>query len=79
MALRSKKQKRVASSSAVELEQEYDRSKFVSFAAQKKYVESSMKRGVIQKRGLYVTMDSVAKQVEKKKWEELVKHLEVAL
>ena len=60
MASKSKKQ-RGASSSAAKPEQEYDRSKFVSFAAQKKYVESSMKRGVIQERGLYVTMDSVAK------------------
>ena len=74
-----RKRQKGASSSTAEPEQEYDRTKFVSFIAQKKYVESSVKRGVIQKRGLYVTMDSVAKQVEKKKWEELVKHPEAAV
>ena len=66
MTLRSKKQ-RGASSSAAKPEQEYDRSKFVSFAAQKKYIEFFVKREVVQERGLYVTMDSVAKQVEKRK------------
>ena len=38
-----------------------------------------MKRRVIQDRGLYVTMNSVSKKVKKRKWEELVKHLEVAV
>ena len=32
--------------------------------------------GVIQERGLYVTMKSVSKQVKKQKWEKLVKHPE---
>ena len=73
-----KKTKGVSSSTA-EPPSEYDKEKFVSFAAQKKYVKSFMKRGVIQKRGLYVTMDSVAKQVEKRKWEELIKHPEAVV
>ena len=63
MAPRNKRKKEVAPSSVAELEQEYDMSKFVSFAAQKKYV----------------TMDSVANQVENRKWEELVKHPEATI
>ena len=51
----------------------------MSFGAQKKYVENSVKRGIIQKRGLYVTMDNVSKQVKNRKWEELVKHPEAAV
>ena len=51
----------------------------MSFGAQKKYVENSVKRGMIQERGLYVTMDSVSKQVKNKKWEELVKHPEATV
>ena len=51
----------------------------MSFGAQKKYVENSVKRGMIQERGLYVTMDSVSKQVKNRKWEELVKHPEAAV
>ena len=38
-----------------------------------------MKRGMIQERGLYVTMDSVFRQVKNRKWEELVKHLEASV
>ena len=38
-----------------------------------------MKREVIQMRGLYVTMNSIAKQMEKRKWEELVKHIKAAV
>ena len=78
MAPRSKKQKGV-SSSTEEPEQEYDRTKFVSLVAQKKYIENFVKRGVIQERSLYVTMDSVAKQVKKRKWEVLVKHPEATV
>ena len=73
-----KRQKGVSSFTA-ESEQEYDRIKFVSFGAQKKYVENSVKRVMIQERGLYVTMDSVSKQVKNKKWEELVKHPEAVV
>ena len=67
------------SSSTAEPEQEYDKTKFVSFGAQKKYVENSVKRGMIQERGLNVTIDSVSRQVKNRKWEELVKHLEAAV
>ena len=33
-----------------------------------------MNRGVIHERGLYVIMESVSKQVKKRKWKELFKH-----
>ena len=48
------------SSSATKPEPEYDRTKIVSFGAQKKYIENSVKRGMIQERGLNVTIDSVS-------------------
>ena len=51
----------------------------MSFGAQKKYVENFLKRGMIQERGFYVTMDSVSKQVKNRKWEELVKHPEAVV
>ena len=65
MAPRGKRQK--GDTSATEPSSKYDKERFVSYAAQKKYVESSVKKGVIQERGFYVTMDSVAKQVENRK------------
>ena len=71
----SRKRQKGTSSSTVKP----DRTKFVSFGAQKKYVENSVKREMIQERGLYVTMDSVSRQVKNKKWEELVKHPEAAV
>ena len=74
-----RKRQKGQSSSTAEPEQEYDKIKFVSFGAQKKYVKNSMKRGMIQERGLYVTMDNVSKQVKNRKWEELVKHPEAAV
>ena len=55
------------SSSTAEPEPEYDRTKFVSFGAQKKYIENSVKRGMIQERGLNVTIDSVSRQVKNRK------------
>ena len=67
LTMAPRKRQKGTSSSTVELEQEYDRTKFVSFGAQKKYVENSVKRGMIQERGLYVTMDSVSKQVKNRK------------
>ena len=78
MAPRSKKRKG-STSTAAEPEKEYDATKFVSTAAQKRYVAFVVKKGDIQDRGLYVTVDSVSYQVEKRKWEELVKHPEVAV
>ena len=74
-----RKRQKGQSSFTVESEQKYDKTKFMSFGAQKKYVENSMKRGMIQERGLYVTMDSVSKQVKNRKWEELVKHPEACV
>ena len=38
-----------------------------------------VKKGAIQERGLYVTVDSVSYQVKKRKWEELVKHPEAVI
>ena len=55
------------SSSAAKPEPEYDRTKFVNFGAQKKYIENSVKRGMIQERGLNVTIDSVSRQVKNRK------------
>ena len=55
----SKKQKS-NTSTAVEAEEEYDAKKFVSLAAQKRYLASVVKKGAIQERGLYVSMDSVS-------------------
>ena len=78
MAPRSKKRKGSISTTA-EPEEEYDASKFVSVATQKRYVASVVKKGAIQERGLYVTVDSVSYQVKKRKWEELVKHPEAAV
>ena len=78
MAPRSKKRKG-STSTAAEPEEEYDASKFVSAVAQKRYVASVVKKGAIQERGLYVTVDSVSYQVKKRKWEELVKHPEAAV
>ena len=43
----SKKKTKGVSSSTAKPEQEYDRIKFVSLAVQKKYIENSVKRGVI--------------------------------
>ena len=74
-----KKRQKGQSSSTAEPEQEYDKTKFVSFGAQKKYLENSVKRGMIQERGLYVTMDSVSKIVKNRKWEKLVKHPEATV
>lgn len=74
----SKKQKS-NTSTAVEAEEEYDAKKFVSLAAQKRYLASVVKKGAIQERGLYVSMDSVSQQVKRRKWEELVKHPEAAV
>ena len=65
--------------STVEPLQEYDADRFMSFAAQKQYIDLVVKKKAIQKRGLQVTMDSVSKQVKNRKWEELVKHLEIAV
>ena len=67
MAPRSKKRKG-STSTVAKPEKEYDASKFVSSAAQKRYVASVVKKGAIQERGLYVTMDSVSYQVKKRKW-----------
>ena len=78
MAPRSKKRKG-STSTVAKLEKEYDASKFVSSAGQKRYVASVVKKRAIQERGLYVTMDSVSYQVKKRKWEELVKHPEAAI
>ena len=78
MAPRSKKRKG-STSTVAKPEKEYDASKFVSSAAQKRYVASMVKKGAIQERGLYVTMDSVSYQVKKRKWEELVKHPKAAV
>ena len=58
MAPRNKKRK--GRTSAAEPEEEYDASKFVSSATQKRYVASVVKKGAIQERGLYVTVDSVS-------------------
>ena len=50
MAPRSKKRKG-STSTAAEPEEEYDASKFVSAAAQKRYVAFVVKKGAIQERG----------------------------
>ena len=61
------KRHRCASSSVAKPPPKYEKDRFISFAAQKKYIESFVKRGVIHERGLYVTMESVSKQVKKRK------------
>ena len=67
------------SSSTAAPEPEYDRTKFVSYEAQKRYIDNSVKRGMIQERGLNITIVNVSKQVKDRKWEELVKHPEAAV
>ena len=47
-----RKRQKGTSSSTAKSEQEYDMTKFVSFEVQKKYVKSSVKRGMIQERSL---------------------------
>ena len=76
---RTRKKQKGNTSTTVEPEQEYDASKFVSLAAQKRYLASVVKKGAIQERTLYVSVDSVSQQVKRRKWEELIKHPEAAV
>ena len=50
LSMAPRKRQKGISSSIAEPEQEYDRTKFVSFGAQKKYVENSVKRKMIQEK-----------------------------